>query len=178
VVQPLILSRLFLKNRLSLRQDVLIEKSANKRNNKLITINAFQYAKKRWMIIWSSGLLKNSNVRARRTRHFFQNHSRNFFFIVMNRKSLVAIKSVRWSPQVLVVFIWNNPVIFFYFFRFFQQYSNRWRYSAVTERFKKSTYEGNTNYAEKTYCAKRIRMIFCNLFRIHRTNKQFVFHFS
>ncbi len=30
-------------------------------------------------------------------------------FIIMNRKSLVAIKSVRWSPQVLVVFIWNHP---------------------------------------------------------------------
>ena len=62
------------------------------------------------MIVRSSGLLKNSNLRARRTRHFLQNPSRKIFFYSYESKNLVAIKSVRWSPQVLVVFIWNHPV--------------------------------------------------------------------
>jgi hypothetical protein len=54
---------------------------------------------------------KFKRSRQANTPFFFKILRGNFFFIYMNRKSLVAIKSVRWSPQVLVVFIWNHPAL-------------------------------------------------------------------
>jgi hypothetical protein len=56
---------------------------------------------------------KISNLRARRTRIFFLiSIGYRTFFYCYESKSLVAIKSVKWSPQVLVVFIWNTLVTY------------------------------------------------------------------
>ena len=73
----------------------------------------FNMLKKIFIVIRSFVLFKISNLRAGRTRHFFsKSFQEKFFFINTNRLSPVAIKSVRWSPQVLVVFIWNHPTGF------------------------------------------------------------------
>jgi hypothetical protein len=60
------------------------------------------------MVKWTFKKFKRS--RQANAAFFFKILRGKIFFIDMNQKSLVAIKSVRWSPQVLVVFIWNHPV--------------------------------------------------------------------